>query len=275
MLAKDIVVYSFLAIFAVTALITNKGLQTSMLQDVQPLLFDDVARSGEDWQENARQVRKWRESLKAAVRGGNVADVDRLKEEAFPIQHIIPCEYVFIDFGANIGDSLGKFVDAGLPKTYNLRPRLDVKTGSIAKDCYNCTMLDEDDKRNYVDQWHLPSYIRSSLREGTMPEDYCYYGVEGNPHFTALLKTTEDNVMSMRPRPVRYVHFLTETVGTNPDGPTQLFLDTVNPKENFGGSSVMDNHRDVLASRKTGVPVMGVQPPPESRETRRTRHCQD
>ena len=89
-------------------------------------------------------------------------------------------------------------------------------------------------------------------------EDSCYYQVERNPHFTALLKTTEDNVMSMRPRPVRYVHFLTETVGTNRDGPTQLFLDTVNPKENFWGSSVMDTHRDVQASHKTGVAVMGV-----------------
>ena len=89
-------------------------------------------------------------------------------------------------------------------------------------------------------------------------EDSCYYQVGRNPHFTALLKTTEGNVMSMRPRPVRYFHFLTETVGTNRDGPTQLFLDTVNPKENFWGLSVMDTHRDVLASRKTGVPVMGV-----------------
>ena len=62
-----------------------------------------------------------------------------------------------------------------------------------------------------------------------------------------LFKTTEDKVMSMRPRPVRY---LTETVGTNGDGPTQ-------PKENFWGSSVMETHRDIQASHKTGVPVMG------------------
>ena len=53
-----------------------------------------------------------------------MTDVDRLKEEACPIQ-------LSIDFGANIGDELGKFVDAGSPKTYNLRPRLDVKTGSL------------------------------------------------------------------------------------------------------------------------------------------------
>ena len=82
--------------------------------------------------------------------------------------------------------------------------------------------------------------------------------MERNPHFTDLLKTTEDNVMSMRPRPFRYVHLLTETVGTNCDSPAQLFLDTVNPKENFSGSSVMDTHRDVQASHKTGVAVMGV-----------------
>ena len=119
--------------------------------------------SWEDWQENARRVRKWRETVRAAVRGGNVTDMDRLKEGAFLIQHIIPCEYVLIDFGANIGDS--STPGTGSPKTYNLRPRLDVKTGSVGKDCYNCKKFDNDDKRNYVDQWYLPSYIRSSLRD--------------------------------------------------------------------------------------------------------------
>ena len=39
MLARDIVVYAFLAIFAVTAMIANKGLQEIMLQDMQPLVF--------------------------------------------------------------------------------------------------------------------------------------------------------------------------------------------------------------------------------------------
>ena len=33
------VVYAFLAIFAVTAMIANKGLQKIMLQDMQPLVF--------------------------------------------------------------------------------------------------------------------------------------------------------------------------------------------------------------------------------------------
>ena len=68
-----------------------------------------------------------------------MTDVDRLKEGAFLIQHIIPCEYVLIDFGANIGDS--STPGTGSPKTYNLRPRLDVKTGSVGKDCYNCKNL--------------------------------------------------------------------------------------------------------------------------------------
>ena len=52
------------------------------------------------------RVRKWQETLRAAARGGNVTDVDWLKEEASPIQHIGSCEYVFIDLYANIGDSL-------------------------------------------------------------------------------------------------------------------------------------------------------------------------
>ena len=89
---------------------------------------------------------------------------------------------------------------------------------------------DKDDKRNYVDQWHLPSYI--VCERAPWPIITGWSGILALRLFSRPPRT-KHKVMSMRPRPVRYVHFLTETVGTNRDGPTKLFLDTVNPKENF------------------------------------------
>jgi hypothetical protein len=95
------------------------------------------------------------------------------------------------------------------------------------------------------------------------PEDYCYYGIEGNPHFTDRLQKIEDFVMAMRPRPVQHMHFFTESVGAGEDGMTKLYLDTVNTKENFWGSSIFKDHQDVKRSANGGnvesvaTPVMG------------------
>ena len=58
----------------------------------------------------------------------------------------------------------------------------------------------------------------------------------------------EQRVMHTTPRPVRSAHFLTETIGVAKDGPAILYLDTVNKKNNFWGSSIMDSHIDVKKS---------------------------
>jgi len=97
------------------------------------------------------------------------------------------------------------------------------------------------------------------------PEDYCYYGIEGNPHFTDRLQKIEDFVMAIRPRPIQHMHFFTESVGAGQDGMTKLYLDTINTKENFWGSSIFKDHQDVRKSaEKAGgsaemvaAPVMG------------------
>eukprot|EP00548_Thalassiothrix_antarctica_P003319 CAMPEP_0194134124 /NCGR_PEP_ID=MMETSP0152-20130528/4190_1 /TAXON_ID=1049557 /ORGANISM="Thalassiothrix antarctica, Strain L6-D1" /LENGTH=173 /DNA_ID=CAMNT_0038829689 /DNA_START=102 /DNA_END=619 /DNA_ORIENTATION=- len=68
----------------------------------------------------------------------------------------------------------------------------------------------------------------------------------------------------MSPRPVNHLHFLTEHVGTAIDGPTTLFLDTINVKQNFWGSSIIQSHSDVHKSSSGGkgnnnkVGVMGI-----------------
>lgn len=96
-------------------------------------------------------------------------------------------------------------------------------------------------------EW-LGHIIEENLGPGHGPEDYCYYGVEGNPVFTGRLQALERRVMDLRPRPLRHAHFLTGSVGAGEDGPAKLWLDTVNAKENYWGSSVFKGHQDVRKS---------------------------
>jgi hypothetical protein len=103
----------------------------------------------------------------------------------------------------------------------------------------------------------------SKQKSGRGPEDYCYYGIEGNPHFTKQLQEMEDFVMAMVPRPVQHMHFFTESVGAGEDGMTKLYLDTVNTKQNYWGSSIFKDHQDVRRSadgkdvETVAVPVTG------------------
>jgi hypothetical protein len=100
------------------------------------------------------------------------------------------------------------------------------------------------------------------------PEEYCYYGVEGNPHFTQRLQALEERMNNATPRLLQRAHFLTETVGAGHDGPTVLYLDTINTKQNFWGSSLLAGHRDVQrsanakghgeASQVVQAPVQGI-----------------
>ncbi len=99
---------------------------------------------------------------------------------------------------------------------------------------------------------------------GYAPEDYCYYGIEGNPVFTERLLALEHRVRNTTPRPVRYAQFLTDTVTAGADGPTVLYLDTINKRFNYWGSSILSGHKDVVQSaarteNKTAVeaPVQG------------------
>lgn len=145
------------------------------------------------------------------------------------------CKNVFIDFGANIGDSVGKFIDSDLLDcTQNGQgARYDVEKLEFISGKYNRIST---------------SFKQAAKETGTRPHEFCIYGVEGNPVFTDRLKKMEDHIMSMSPRPAQNVHILTEHVGTNEDGPTKLYLDTVNEENNFWGSSILESHQDVQKS---------------------------
>lgn len=104
----------------------------------------------------------------------------------------------------------------------------------------------------------LTNFAKRCLSELSLrPEEYCYVGVEGNPVFTTRLQALEARVKAITPHPVRSAHFYTETVATGVDGPTVLYLDTVNEKENFWGSSIVATHKDAKesAARNNNVTV--------------------
>lgn len=164
-----------------------------------------------------------------------------------PRDDVRPCRYVVLDFGANIGDTAGHVMDLGLkgcekenarPKHFNLEKHI----------------VEEIQKLNPITN-RLNEIVNSFGDNNIGPEDYCYYGVEGNPVFTKGLRNLEDSVLGMKPRPIRHLHFFTESVGAGEDGMTKLYLDTVNPEKNFWGSSTFKAHQDVRKSKVDGKEV--------------------
>lgn len=149
-------------------------------------------------------------------------------------QDVVPCQHTFLDLGANIGDTVGHVVDAGLPfcgdEKMGLHPKYDMDLGTL-NDPYRVR------RWNPISNWfhrHLANFSEPAL----YPEHFCVFSFEGNPLFTSRLQETERRVMGSIPRPVRRTHFFTESVVTATPGPTTLFLDTVNRKGNFDGSSL-------------------------------------
>lgn len=171
-------------------------------------------------------------------------------------QTLQSCPMVFIDYGANIGDSLGKFIDATLPPSDACHGKYNVTTGIF-------------DTLSQPSNNKLTSWVAANMNEASHqigktlhPESYCYVGVEGNPVFTKQLEQLQHRVMHSYPRPVRNVQILTETIGVGVDGPAVLYLDTVNKEQNYWGSSVFDTHPDVVQSetknKKTSAKVQGM-----------------
>jgi Methyltransferase FkbM domain len=194
---------------------------------------------------------------------------------------VVQCRNVVMDFGANVGDTSGHVVDAG--NAACARPDIH-KDAFTAEVHYNIEskQFEHVAKRNMLTKnlemlMQLQQEGGSDISSGTSsstsgPEDYCYYGIEGNPHFTERLRKIEDSVMAIRPRPIQHMHFFTESVGAGADGMTKLYLDTVNTKQNFWGSSIFKDHQDVRRSgggdaETVASPVMGYTIPTLMRKT--------
>jgi hypothetical protein len=183
------------------------------------------------------------------------------------------CRFLFFDFGANIGDSLGKFISAGIPSCQGgERP-----SSPISATASRQSFAGRTPDSNSLVGWsaHVLSNATWDFREekegnnhhrrrrGLHPENYCYVGVEGNPVFTSRLLRLQDSLMEKEdgndldhlvlPPPVQSVRFYTETVGASADGPVAFYLDTKNAKVNYWGSSLIASHIDVKPEGKVTV----------------------
>lgn len=110
------------------------------------------------------------------------------------------------------------------------------------------------------------------------PEQYCFYGVEGNPAFTRKLRGLEAIIMGIiqsssgsgsgedhgHPqtsadfkgiRLLRHIHFFTSTVATSHNGSTELYLDSVST--DHVGSSLLDSHKYAHMKGGEKVEVQG------------------
>jgi Methyltransferase FkbM domain len=232
---------------------------------------------------NAGQVKEWRQSVRDLCTNAKSAEDVKAVERKQMTGFLLPlpaetktrprddssvkgCRNVFIDFGANIGDSSGHLLNSGMvscDRTSDLKTGTSPYLFSVVKHNFEFASnpnamvvalerLLEERSKHSKDSAHLG------------PEDYCYYGIEGNPTFTKRLQGIEDFVMAIKPRPVEHMHFFTESVGAGEDGMTKLYLDTINTEVNYWGSSVLKEHNDVRASAgegndvgKQAAPVMG------------------
>lgn len=208
-----------------------------------------------DFTSNSQKVKEWRKTIRDQCSVAQDPDTVNLLP-AFALPESIPqqpregfrrCKNIVMDFGANIGDTSGKVIDAGLincGKDHKNAATFNIET----------KQFETVKQRNRLVK-HLEQLMVETAKvkgEEIGPEDYCYYGVEGNPVFTERLRAIEDFVMAIRPRPIQHLHFLTESVGAGKDGPTKLYLDTVNTEQNFWGSSIFEQHQDVKKSAAAG-----------------------
>lgn len=151
------------------------------------------------------------------------------------------CKRVVLDLGANTGTGVGELIDSGLLPC----DRKDLQV----KSAYPHLNVDKKQFEEVGRRSALTKHLTRMMKEnGSGPEDFCYYGVEGNPVFTQNLQELEDFIMALNPRPVEHIHFFTESVGAGYKGQATLYLDTASLQENFQGSSLLKSHKDVQRS---------------------------
>jgi Methyltransferase FkbM domain len=280
-------VFSFLLALAVVLLLAHRyGTTTTvtrtpsnegtLLQRYVPYHGPTIRRSNSSsasWfnekqaKENAMAVQeKRRRYHDKSCRASNGTELDWFSPPTPPADHTTavtasqPCMFTLIDLGANVGDSLGKFIDAGI--NAECTGRYSVAAGRV-RSMSDDSVHDLTAWTRKVMEQFAASHVHRHLDDTeakayAQPENYCYVGVEGNPSFTKRLLELQQRVLLTTPRPLRSVRFMTETVGTGAgDGPTKLYLDTVNAQNNFFGSSLLPEHTDVRrsATANGGTPV--------------------
>lgn len=225
---------------------------------------------------NAKKIKTWRSEVKLACQRAKTEEdmttIKNLARKAFPLSglgleqkiidpdylpgnHIHRCPYVFIDLGSGVGNSVMDFIDSGLMgcqvprkhaktlKQHNFRPFHLHVDGSLRESAKR----GKDGINETFTSW-VKERI-GSFDSSIGPEDYCVYGVEGNPLLKSKLKSLENNIARMDPTPLQHVHFLTRTVAAGEPG-HPIFIDHAHKKDNSPGSSIFFNHAHIRESRE-------------------------
>lgn len=237
----------------------DRRLSLSLASTDQMLRASSGSRRGSmmEWRESLKN--ECHELIKAVGKKVGASAIDRkeLLERSF-IQKIewntqpskisaskhdpyVRCSNAFIDLGANIGDSVGYFVDNTIdvcsPSWVENHPqtRINDKFPRPHLDVTNLDFVHRGSKPNPL--FNLLQRLTKGSPSATS-ESFCVYGMEGNPAFTERLTKLENFITDMNPRPVQHVHIFTESVVTATDGPTKLYLDKTSVEQNVRKTSL-------------------------------------
>jgi len=125
------------------------------------------------------------------------------------------CKHVYLDFGANRGDSVSHFADASRHGCGDEKTVTPLTTEVILGDAVNTGVgLVERVRRGGSWLDGLERNLRKMLDDHNLKSDsFCAHAYEGNPHFNEQLVAVEKFLLSENPRMLKNVKFHTETVG--------------------------------------------------------------
>lgn len=216
---------------------------------------------------NAIKVKEWRQKVVSTCKSAKTAEdmlhVRKISRDftkplhehdsrgitdLMPENWIQRCPFVFLDLGTGVGDAIGEFIDAGmvgcrrtLDDAYSFSPvHFDVDTGNF---------VDIPGTRKGERNEDFTTWVKARIEKfysGLGPEDYCVYGVEPNPLLKNDLIKLERHLTRMDPRPLRHLHFLTETaIHAEQDIKKTIYIDSIHNKEKYPGSSLFQDHKNV------------------------------
>lgn len=172
--------------------------------------------------------------------------------------NVTPCTNVFLDLGSNVGDTIANVIGGGFPLCGAPPPDRNIKTMyrpmntkvSLALK-YNSTTgaIERNPIWNSLSVWLQDRWTGENAAT-IKPEDLCFFGFEGNPHFTKHLQSLAQHVMNTVPRPVQSAQFFTESVVTSVSGRSTLYLDAIGTDSNFDGSSTISSMTRIKQTKR-------------------------
>jgi len=138
------------------------------------------------------------------------------------------CSYSFLDLGVGSGESLGYFIDAGMPECDH-----EVEGSKTALyNVHDGTVSIHSSPNGKAPEPHpVTAWAKLVMQDQGVqttengrqmePEEYCYYGMEADKQYKTELRRIETIVINSKPRPVRNARIFTETKPSVVDGPAK------------------------------------------------------